>query len=1215
MRLKVYKHKWSILALSILCYLALWMVASYREYRFSKQHIVEEIQAAFQQDINYIDSVTAADNNMLNDMDIFQTYKGKIRILKFKNNQIAAWNNNQFAPNDILKLDLRTTSPLLTINNDVIYFRRYETVDTTVNPSDTFKYYFVIPLLNLDNKDSKIHISEVLDKNIIAHQLNIKSDNDGTFEITDNGKPAFYIDFTGDNYIKSDGLLTFFYIAFIFCLFTSIYLFSRLLETKQSGWALFFSLVCFTIINKLFVKLVMYPDQLADTMLFSRELLSSYEYYSNLNEMICLLVGTYLFNIQLIRVLKNPVSHFLLYRRRYFNYILGYALAIGFVSDIFTQNIHIISTLVFDSKLSLVTDSLQYLNFSTVIGISLIMLLCINTSLMVYCVYKIAVRMKIKSSICYINLLFLSLVMVYVYYEGSNPVLVISTFIFTHLIYYLIQRIGQPLVFSIQSRPRNVSWQLWIVLFGLYSTFIITFFHNKKEEAFRLIYAESNLKKPNNKFEFNFSDQLDFIKSDPNIRRWVGQGREVDRVANYIISNYFPRQENELIVQATVTTREAVTGHLDELQYQDDITEPTVYKAYLDFGSIILKLDVQFKDIFYYKKNKMEGTLVGKDLYFDHQFYSRYFTAKYANNVLVDFDVIDFYPEKIPEAVAEKLQQTSRDFVIYNHLNYSDLYYKNPFNNEIILVKYKRNLAVQIITTLSTIIILLLVFIVYYLIVSNSVQQVRNKDGYSRGFYLNINTKINFAVWATLFISFVVLGVTIIYVLNNNEKSQNFNRNGNNISIVKLYLESNANGKTENEIWSELVHNFNIIALLYDTTGVLVQDARYDQKYYSMDNKYLLKPDIPGRLKASFPFFIAEQSSNNFNSYADIYTRIAIRDQPYILNIYDANNKWANGENISDIILVIMNVFILVIFLASFITFFVTNNSFKPLNIITQKFKKIALQHNELIEWPYEDEFSILVNEYNKMILKVENLAQKLSIQERENIWREMAQQVAHEIKNPLTPMRLNIQFLQRAIAEKRDNIGEMTAKVCHIIIEQIETLNHIATEFSAFAKIDQMNPEVIRVHEHLSNIIHLFRVEKDIAIRYLPPPDDTKVNMDKSYFIRSVNNILKNAIQAIPDDREKVIQISCRVEKKKIVIAIKDNGEGIPEEIRPKLFTPYFTTKSKGTGIGLSMTKNMIEMSGGLLTYETVLHTGTTFFITLPLYTSADGSTLPAGI
>lgn len=1202
MRLRIYRYKWMVFMFSILCYLALWMVASCRKYRFSKEHIVQEIQASFQNDIAYIDALTGADNAVLNSMDIFQTHKSKIRILKFRNNQIVAWNNDQFALNDILKLDLRTTSPLLTINNDVIYFRKYETVDSAVHPADTFKYYFVIPLLNLDNKDSKIYISRALDKNIIAHQLNIKSDNDAAFKIYDNGQPAFYIDFATDNYIKSDGLLTFFYVAFIFSLFASIYIFSRIIESRNSGLAVFFTFACLTVINLLLTGLSAYPGQIADTMLFSKEILSSEEKFANLNEIICRLIGVYLISIQIIRILKNN-NNFLFYRRKYLNYCLGYALTIAFVHNIFGLNIGIISTLIFDSKLSLVTDSLQYLNFSTVTGITLIMLVCINTSLMVYCICRISVRLKIKGSICYINFLLLCVSFGYIHYSNSNPILLVSTFVFVNIIYLLITRIGQPLVLSIQNKPRNVSWQLWIVLFSLYSTFIITLFHNKKEEAFRLIYAESNLKKPNNKFEFNFSDQLDLLKSDPNIRRWVSQEADADIIANYIISSYFPRQENELIIQAFILPRSAVTCTFNELLYQDNITEPTVYKAYLDFGSQALGLNVQFKDIFYYKKNKMEGTLVGKDLYFDHQFYSRYFTAKYAGNTLVDFDVVDFYPERVPESVTDKFRNTSRDFIIYNHLYYSDLYYKNPFNNEIILVKYKRNLAVQIITTLSSIIILLLFFIIYYLVISNiSIQQVKHKNEY-RGFYLNINTKINFAVWATLFISFLVLGITIIYVLNNNEKSQNFDRNSNNISIVKLYLESTPAGKADRKVWSDLVHNFNIIALLYDTTGVLVPDARYDKKYYYTDNKYLLKPSVLSQLKASFPFFLAEQSSNNFNSYSDIYTRIMIKDRPYILNIYDANNKWASGENISDIILAIMNVFILVIFLASFVTFFVTNNAVKPLNIITRKFRKIALQHNELIEWPYEDEFSILVNEYNRMILKVENLAQKLSIQERENIWREMAQQVAHEIKNPLTPMRLNIQFLQKAIAEGRDNIEAMTAKVCQIIIEQIETLNHIATEFSAFAKIDQMHPEEIRVHEHLSNLIQLFKVEKDIEISYLPPPGDVTVHMDKSYFIRSVNNILKNAIQAIPDNREKEIRVTCTLEKHKVIIAIRDNGEGIPEAVRNKLFTPYFTTKSKGTGIGLSMTKNMIEMSGGQLTYETVLHTGTTFFITLPVY------------
>lgn len=1117
------------------------------------------------------------------------------------NDTVTQWNCNNVTKNNFRKFDLNKDLSLLKIQNDVVCFKKFQNTDTL--SGNEYKYYFLIPILNLSNKASEVYINKRLDRNIIAHQLSIKKDADLPYTIEEHGTVAFGIEFLNKNYIKSNWFINSLYFLFIILLFLTVYTFAITIEKRHAGLTIIYAFTVFYAINLLIRQPFVFPDQLADTLLFSNQFLGSDEVYGNLNQIIIKLMIVNLFSSLVIRILKDNKNNFLFYKRKYLNYLIGFLFCLMFVYYSYSLNLNIIHTLIFDSKISLVTDSLRYLNLFTALGIAIIMVLCINTGLMISCFHKITVRLKIKNTIGLLFFLIVCIGFGFYFYGSSDKILFYSAFSFIVVVYLLMLKVGEPLILSLQKKARNVAWQLWIIIFGIYSTGIITILNYYKEKDFRLVYANSQFKRPDNKFEFKFFEKLDEIKEDKNIQNWVAKSENTELISNYLVSTFFGKQENELVLDAMLSDTSSIPLTQDTLLYIEDIANPYVYKACLLYGSKILEVNVLFKDIYYYKKNRLDGTLVGSDLFSDNQYYSNYYTAKYKNNKLIDYDVFDIYPAVLPREVAAGFNTTHSEYIINNHITYSEIYVKDAERNEVVLVKFKNNLAVQIATTLSGIILLMLIIILYYLFFTNKIVLKKGRIR-SRRIHLNINTRINIALAVTLFVSLLILSITIVYFVNVNNQSQNFNRDSNNITIVKMYLESSVNtDEAHPEIWSELMHKFNVIALLYDTTGVLIPDKRYNEKVINADFKYLLEPGNLPKIHVSYPFFFSETKANNFDVYTNTYTQINIEDKPYILALYDTNNMSKSGEDVTDIILVVINIFILVMFLASFITLLITSQFFKPLHIITLKFRKIALQHNEPIDWPYEDEFSILVEEYNKMIQKVESLAKQLSIQERENIWKEMAQQVAHEIKNPLTPMRLNIQYLQKAIAEGRDNIEEMTTKVSKIIIEQIETLNQIATDFSAFAKIDQMRPEVIEINNSLHNIINLFKVEEGIQIKFYSNQEKIFVEMDKSYLVRSINNVIKNAIQAIPSDREKEIFMRVQIKRDMVIIAIKDNGAGIAEEVQPVLFKPYFTSKSTGTGIGLSMTKNMIEMSGGTISFITKIDKGTIFYIKLPVY------------
>ncbi len=297
----------------------------------------------------------------------------------------------------------------------------------------------------------------------------------------------------------------------------------------------------------------------------------------------------------------------------------------------------------------------------------------------------------------------------------------------------------------------------------------------------------------------------------------------------------------------------------------------------------------------------------------------------------------------------------------------------------------------------------------------------------------------------------------------------------------------------------------------------------------------------------------------------------------------------------------LINIYTILFAITTLIALLVSNLLTKPLRIIKQQISNIQFgKFNEALQWKSNDEIGNLVAEYNNMLVKLEKSSELLAKSERESAWREMAKQVAHEIKNPLTPMKLNIQHLQRVVETHPDDINERVNKVSQILIEQIDTLSHIATEFSNFAKLPNANLEVVNLYDVLQNVTHLFQQNTACAIS-LTATDPLLVMADKEQCLRIFTNLLKNAEQSIPENRKGKIEIMAYSSDKSVTIKVKDNGSGIPDEVKHKLFTPNFTTKTTGTGLGLAMVKNSVVSFNGTINFETDLNEGTIFTIVLP--------------
>ncbi|MFM2136737.1 MAG: hypothetical protein RL021_2137, partial [Bacteroidota bacterium] len=309
------------------------------------------------------------------------------------------------------------------------------------------------------------------------------------------------------------------------------------------------------------------------------------------------------------------------------------------------------------------------------------------------------------------------------------------------------------------------------------------------------------------------------------------------------------------------------------------------------------------------------------------------------------------------------------------------------------------------------------------------------------------------------------------------------------------------------------------------------------------------------------------------------------------------------SREISGFLSALLNSYVLLFALAVFLTAFISSRITQPLSLIQERMAGVRLgRKNEPIRYESKDEIGQLVDEYNRMLKELSDSADRLAQGEREGAWREMARQVAHEIKNPLTPMKLSVQHLQRAWKEHREDREAMTEKMAQTLIQQIDTLSAIATEFSNFAQMPKADPAVVDVQQILEQCLHLFRKSSEHEFHFNGSADPVFVKADPAQLNRVFSNLLKNAIQAIPTERRGIITVGLTVQRDQVVITVQDNGVGISDDQRPRIFVPNFTTKSGGTGLGLAMVKNIVEQSGGGVAFESVPGEGTVFTVRLPL-------------
>ncbi len=468
-----------------------------------------------------------------------------------------------------------------------------------------------------------------------------------------------------------------------------------------------------------------------------------------------------------------------------------------------------------------------------------------------------------------------------------------------------------------------------------------------------------------------------------------------------------------------------------------------------------------------------------------------------------------------------------------------------------------------------------------------------------RGFKLNFTSKIQLFLGMAFVVPFLLAGFALLNTLNTSYREE-INR-----SYIKqaLYISEILSTDIEEVNNERAAYHLTEISSyiqsdlsFYNESGYLVATSQPEIFNLNLQGN-LINPIVFEELVSKEnQSMIADESVGGLDykvCYAVINTAEHHVAGFVAMPFFDSKNHLRRQqiEVFGNLITIFGFIFIIAIAFGNV----VLNNLLKPLRMVADKIRQVTLQDvNKPIDYESTDEIGSLVKDYNQMLVKLEDSKQALAKSQKETAWKEIAKQVAHEIKNPLTPMQLKIQqMLRKHETESKEH------ETLKSLLTQVDTLSQIAESFSAFAEMPAPDNKVFDWGRLVKHVIELYSAE-EVSISS-DIEDDVFIEADTDIFRRIHNNVVLNAIQSV-EGKQAEIHVTLKIKSGKGVLTVKDNGRGVQEELKDKIFLNYFSTKSTGSGIGLALAKKGIENAGGNIWFESEQGEGTTFFITMPL-------------
>jgi len=811
-------------------------------------------------------------------------------------------------------------------------------------------------------------------------------------------------------------------------------------------------------------------------------------------------------------------------------------------------------------------------------------------------------------------------------YYNIDPGFALPTFYLVGVIYLVLFDL------FVDTQKPSLSWMLiWLILFAGFSSILLFKYSKDVDIMERQIVAQKLLEANDQEVVTELLSILNRLKGD--------------RLLEDVLESLDSQDEKALELNKHLKKRIKEGYYINhyyeiELTTESDFMDPEgQYSTYISQGfewwqdSILIRTipnQLHSYQIRFFTRLNINGSPVWhqlqlsrnlisskKDfntLLFDKKFKNideldKFSYAIYANDTLIESN--QYLYERILPAAIHHSNINSYEWFVDDR---TELVYKQ--GDFIVLVGRDLLGILKPMSLFSYIFILLLMVVTLLAFINNSFPILPDKFNFNLNFHLSLRNKIQLSVLILILVSFIAIGfITFIYFKNSthHQEKQKLREKALSVQNDAEQKLQQLDLKNKNQLKQELLqlsNSHNTDLQLYSNQGRLLTATNI-----TLFDNHLIAPFINPYVLAELKLTGKQLIINEDERIGKIIYKAAFvplyKDSKssvfaYISLPYSGEALLDPG-NAKDFMGTLLNVYVFLLIIAGAIAILVANSITQPILVLGEKLKDFKLgTRNEPIPWDSNDELGALINEYNILIDKMEKSAVLLAQTEREVAWREMAKQVAHEIKNPLTPMKLSIQYLQHKISSlPKDEIEPLINRVATTLIEQIDNLNKIASEFSNFSKLPKPINEPLILNDLVSSVHDLFRKRDDIIFNLYVPIDEIFIVADRSHILRILNNLIKNAIQAIPGIRKGKIDIKLYTKNQHAIIQVSDNGTGITKDMQDKVFYPNFTTKSSGTGLGLAICKDMVVAYGGKIYFKTLENAGTDFYVELPLMPS----------
>jgi two-component system, NtrC family, nitrogen regulation sensor histidine kinase NtrY len=774
-----------------------------------------------------------------------------------------------------------------------------------------------------------------------------------------------------------------------------------------------------------------------------------------------------------------------------------------------------------------------------------------------------------------------------------------------------------------------------VIFFSAYSVFLFTHFARQKMASNMKVMAENLANQHDPVAEYLLEDISNRIRKDVIFKNYMfNRNISYEQIFKYLKSNYFNGFWGKYSLNI-IDCDPYTNVILDDSVPAQQMNCYAFYKDLLSKGSMQLpRTDFYFLDsqngqinylgwLTYERPGSREeftffieltSRLVAEELGFPDLLLDKKY---HKNRLLEEYSFASYYKNKL---VAQSgtfqysldlltYENSPEKFEGYNHL----IYHIN--NDSAVMVSRPAATFFDKLVSFSYI------FLFYYFLVLIYVT-IRNFSELGKDITFNFKNKIQLSIIAILFLSLILVGGGTIYFSIQQYQRKQHDLLSEKIQSVYIeldhllaYLPNRISPSWKGDDYdnlNQLLIKFSDVFYsdinLFDPRGDLLASSRTELFDQGILGRKMNPQAYNKMVREKQAEFIHRENIGKL-SYLSAYVPFVNAKNKLLayLNLPYFTKQNVLRSDVTTLVVAVVNIYVLLILLTIAMAVIISDQITRPLRMIQQKFSEIKIgKKNEEIVYTGHDEIAGLVGEYNRMVKELVKSVEMLSRSERESAWREMAKQIAHEIKNPLTPMKLSVQYLLRSWKDNKENFDEYLEKVTRTLIEQIDNLSFIASEFSNFAKMPKAFNEEINIVDKIRSTLTLFSNTENVDFIFEHESEGILVYADKEQLSRVFINLLKNAIQSIPEARHGKVGISLVLNGSMVRISITDNGKGIPEELQNKLFTPSFTTKSSGMGLGLSIVKNIIESFGGHITFKTKVNHGTTFIFELPVYMKA---------